>query len=183
MQSVDAYTMFMVWTLAPHMVDTQSQTVLFKSVIPVPDTPSESPVNRNVILWDDTRYFQKPLDQAYHGDCSHATASSGTVASVSKLHQSDMGHPRMSSGCLVSPKNRKDRRISISGLKEASSRSSADLRNRFQYSRYLSIASSELRASYSWVDKNCLRNTPCLISGYISSYCEMQLRRTVAFGA
>jgi len=123
MQSVDAYTMFMVWTLAPHMVDTQSQTVLFKSVIPVPNTPSESPVNRNVILWDDTRYFQKPLDQAYHGDCSHATASSGTVASVSKLHQSDMGHPRMSSGCLVSPKNRKDRRISIFGLKEASSRS------------------------------------------------------------
>jgi hypothetical protein len=97
MQSVDAYTMFMAWTLAPHMVDTQSQTALFKSVIPVPGTPNESLVNRNVILWDDGRYFQKPLDQAYHGDCSHATASSGTVASVSKFHQSDMGHPRISS--------------------------------------------------------------------------------------
>jgi len=123
MQSVDAYTMFMAWTLAPHMVDTQSQTALFKSVIPVPSTPNESLVNRNVILWNNTRYFQKPLDQAYHGDCSHATASSGTVASVSKLHQSNMGHPRISSGYLVSPKNREDRRISISGLKEASSRS------------------------------------------------------------
>lgn len=77
MQSVDAYTMFMAWTLAPHMVDTQSQTALFKSVIPVPGTPNESLVNRNVILWDDARYFQKSLDQAYHGDCSHATASSG----------------------------------------------------------------------------------------------------------
>ena len=120
MQSVDAYTMFMAWTLAPHMVDTQSQTALFKSVIPVPGTPNESLVNRNVILWDGARYFQKPLDQAYHGDCSHATASSGTVASVSKLHQSNMGHPRISS---VSQKNGEDRRISISGLKEASSRS------------------------------------------------------------
>jgi hypothetical protein len=121
MQSVDAYTMFMAWTLAPHMVDTQSQTALFKSVIPVPGTPNESLVNRNVMLWDDARYFQKPLDQAYHGDCSHATASSGTVAPVSKLHQSDMGNPRISSGCLVPQKNGKNRRISISGLKEASS--------------------------------------------------------------
>lgn len=41
MQSVDAYTMFMAWTLAPHMVDTQSQTALFKSVIPVPSTPKQ----------------------------------------------------------------------------------------------------------------------------------------------
>ena len=107
MQSVDAYTMFMAWTLAPHMVDTQSQTALFKSVIPVPGTPNESLVNRNVILWDGARYFQKPLDQAYHGDCSHATASSGTVASVSKLHRSDMGHPRISSGCLGIPKEQR----------------------------------------------------------------------------
>jgi hypothetical protein len=121
MQSVDAYTMFMAWTLAPHMVDTRSQTALFKSAIPVPGTPNEPLVNRNVMLWDDARYFQKPLDQAYHGDCSHATASSGTVASVSKLHQSDMGHPRISSGCFVSQKNGEDRRISMSGLKEASS--------------------------------------------------------------
>jgi len=80
MQSVDAYTMFMAWTLAPHMVDTQSQTALFKSVIPVPGTPNESLVKQNVILWN-ARYFQKP------------STKHTTVIVPIQQHPQELSHP------------------------------------------------------------------------------------------
>ncbi|OCL10150.1 hypothetical protein AOQ84DRAFT_5717 [Glonium stellatum] len=113
----------MALTRAPHMVDTRLQTVLFKSVMLVPDTPNKSLVNRDDILWNYSRYLQKPLEQIYHDNRHHAKASLEDVASVSNLHQPNTSHLRKALACLLFLENIEDRHISLSSLEEASSRS------------------------------------------------------------